>query len=194
MYAEDIPNNTANNTPGLGKMGYIAPLSWFDTIQSPSSTGAMGDSVIITTAHTFLDLPIPSPAPSPMPSPVPKYGFIEFYTTSGSGKASIKQIGSPDNFGIENTYEAHIPGAAAAWFEIMAENGEYVLLLPQADCANPTFLQYGTKCDPCYSDGIEWNSGAKGATDKRGFTLKLKAYGTKPLLYTAVPKRVDSWT
>lgn len=195
MYPFDIPKDTASNDPGLGKMAYLAPLSWFDTISSPPATGTTpGETVIITVAHTFLDLPTPSPAPSPMPSPIPKYGFIECYTTTGSGKASIKQVGSPDNYSIENTFEAMVPGASAVWFEIMAQNEEYILLLPQADCTSATYLQFGTKCDPCLSDGIEWNSGSKGNTDKRGFTLKFKAYGTRPLLYTSTVPRVGSWT
>lgn len=194
MYPEDLKHQTGNNSPGVGARFYLAALPWFDTMASPVSAGVMGDSVIITTPHTFLELPTPSPAPSPMPSPIPKYGFIEVYTTSGSGKASIKQVGSPDNYGIESTFEAHVPGSMAAWFEIMSQNNEYVLLLQEPDCAAQTYKQYGTKCDPCYADGIEWASGAKGSTDKRGFTVKFKAYGAIPLLYTAAVPRVGSWT
>lgn len=193
LYPEDILKPTGNNTPGVSPDVYIAALSWFDTISSPVTAGVMGDSTLITTPHTFLTLPTPSPAPSPMPSPLPKYGFIKVGTTNGSGKMNIKQIGSPDNYGIENTFEAHIPGAMAAMLEFMAQNNEYIVLIGQSDCSDPTYHQMGTKCDPCLSDGIEWASGTKGGTDKRGFTLKFKAYGSTPLVYTATVPLIGSW-
>ena len=129
-----------------------------------------------------------------MPSPLPQYGFIQAYSTSGTGKAGVKTVGSPDNWGIEKNFEAHVPGISAVWFELMAMPDEYVLLVQLGDCDSPTYLQYGTKCNPCLADGHEWASGTLGGTDKRGFTIKFKSYGSTPLLYTATVPRVGSWT
>lgn len=193
LYPEDILKPKGNNAPGVRPVAYLAALEWFDTIASPTSAGVMGDSTLITSAHTFLPLPTPSPAPSPMPSPLPTYGFIQVETTIATGVLNINQVGSPDNWGIEHTFEAKIPGAAAAMFEFMAQNGEFILLVGMPDCTSTTYHQVGTKCDPCFSDGIEWTSGTKGSTDPRGFTLKLKAYGTTPLLYSGAVNGPGTW-
>ncbi len=194
MFPVDIPREAGNNAPGIGAKFFLAPVEWFDTFASPAAATGPGDSVLITTPHTFKDLPTPSPAPSPMPSPIPTYGFVQAYSTNSSGKADVKQVGSPDNYGIEKSLECHVPGIGAIWFEMMAMPSEYIILVQLGNCDSPTYLQYGTKCDPCLADGHEWSSGTKGGTDKRGFTLKFKAFMTTPLLYTATVPRVGSWT
>lgn len=170
MFRNHITKPAGTNAPGVGNVIKVAPLAWIDTLAVPSGSNP-GDSVLITGNHTFL-------------TATPTYGFVNLYTTPRSGKANDKQVGDIDSYGIDSTFEARSPGINYALAEFMAEQDEFIVLVPDINCITPRYKQYGTLCSPCLKRDWEWMSGTAGGSDYKGFTIKFDAYNDRPLWYT----------
>lgn len=175
MYYTHVTRQSTNNPPGVRKTLLIAPLSWFNVIQSPSNAGStIGDTIVTSSAHTFV-------------TGTPTKGFVQIYTTDGTGSASVKQVGERDSKGVTGTFEGWHPGLNIQLMEMMAQDDEFMILIGDPDCGVDTYLQYGDRCNPCYMKDWEYTTGQKGGNGKRGIKMMFDWYGPKPAIHQATP-------
>lgn len=173
MYQQHIPKASGTNAPGVSSTLLVAPIAWFNVIQSPTNAGlAPGDSILINTAHTFT-------------AGSPAKGFIQMYTTPRTANAMLEQVGDYDSQGVNGTWEGWSPGVNITLLEMMSREEDFMILIGDPDCDVQRYLQFGTRCQPCKMKGWKWETGRSGGEGKRGMTMKFDWYNSKPLVYTA---------
>lgn len=172
MYYTHVTKPSGTNAPGVSKELYVAPISWFATIQSPSNAGTViGDTITTSTAHTFTVVS-------------PLKGFVRFYTTHKTAKANLKMVGELDSQGVQGMYEAWSPGVNIQLLEMMSQADEFMIMIPDGDCSVTRYIQMGDRCNPAYMKDWEWDSGQAGGQGKRGMKIMFDAYNVKPLIHT----------
>lgn len=163
-----------NTNPSFGTGGYknellFCPLADFTALQAPApgQTPAIGDTVKITTAHTF-------------GTGKGFYGWAaKVHSPTGKGKT----VGDDGAKEMEYEYEISFIGDGAAMQEQVQRmlNDDVIVLLKDAECGANTYIQLGNDCILPTFDG-EFD----GKTTKEGKKeWKLKVTCKARYFYTA---------
>lgn len=147
------------NRPGLMKNVFVAPVTWFTTIQKPTDSGAMdGSSVVITTDHAF---------------DVGK-GFIKMYTTLDSAQTIAETIGERDGRGHRVELTAFRPGMRAIDIEFgeKALSDEFIILV---ETLEGNFYQLGSERLACECTAANGDTGTV-SSGRKGYTFTFETF------------------
>lgn len=161
-YVDYAGLGAAGNKTGINKTFWFAPKSWFDSIKESTTNTNPGDTVTITTAHTFDT----------------GKGWVECNFTDDTAEILAETIGdNVDSQSLAPVLNGFLGGLTPENTEIVQAliQGEEVLILVQ-DCnlSSGTYIQLGCKCSGMYVK-------AKLSTGKRsggvkGWELEFKGY------------------
>jgi hypothetical protein len=151
-----------NEAPGIGEIAYVAPLSWFDTLQSPTGN-------VISGTHTFVDV---------------LKGFIPVLLGPEKNSYGAKSFGEKGFSNLDHEAKLFLPGSYATLHEWISNflNKPCIVLLPDANCGSGVFYQLGNSCARAYM-GAEFATGTT-KDGAKGYTNTVNWPNQKVILYT----------
>lgn len=141
-----------NVHPGYDDAIYVAPRSAFLVLQEPVLPGAApGDTVRITTAHTF----------------GPTEGFIKIILQPDSAQANATLVGPKGAKRLKHAPQFSIQGDSAKLLEMIINlvNEDLILIYKDANCPGGQLIQYGCSCKPVQISEGEFTSSNTGEDD-----------------------------
>jgi len=139
--------------PGYLNEIWVAPKSDFTLLQEPvlSGTPAAGESVTISTAHTF---------------PVGK-GFIKLACAPDSVEANGTMVGPKGAKRVKWQPKFTVQGDSPALLEQMKAllNEDLIVIFKDATCPGGPLIQFGCDCTPVNASEGEFTSSNTGADD-----------------------------
>ncbi len=160
------PAGQDDNMGGTTQRIFFAPISYFDTIQTPAAGPVTFDAKSkIVTAHTFL---------------VGK-GFSKIYCTANKGKIDAKSQGETDGKSLKMEGEFFFPGSLAMAHGLAStiKNENLIILTELPDSADNGYIQTGSEMFPAKIDPEFTSSTNEGGV--RGYTFKY--YANTPTVY-----------
>lgn len=167
MIYDDIQAVPGRHTPGIGRFFYFCPLDDFDTIAKPTASAAQGDTVKITTDHTFTGT----------------NGFHRFYYEPRESTAKGDPTGQNASKGLLPMIEGFKPGINEATAEILAEHNEFIVLVQDVDCSATTYYQFGTECIGAHIRG-GFDFGTATQDSRKGHPFTVEAYQSALFFYS----------
>jgi hypothetical protein len=148
----DVPDGSAENMGGTTQRVYLAPISTFLSIKTPSGSSVLGDLVKITTTHTFKST----------------FCWLKAYCTQDKGEVTFEPQGDTDGKSFKATGKFFYPGnkADTDGFVKQAKNDNWIVLFEKPDSATNGYVQIGSemfpaKITPKFSTGTN-SSGTQG--------------------------------
>lgn len=160
------PAGQTDNMGGTTQRIYFAPISYFDTIQTPIAVPTtFGEKSKIVTAHTFL---------------VGK-GFSTVYCTANKGKVDAKSQGETDGKSLKMEGEFFFPGSLAEAHGLASaiKNDNMIILTEMPDSDVNGYIQTGSEMFPAKIDPEFTSATNEGGV--RGYTFKY--YANTPTVY-----------
>lgn len=131
---ENLKKGSQSSDPGIGKIIYGAPVSWFAAagIKKPTAAAVPGDEYKIVDDHVF---------------EVGK-GFITLYSTLDTGEFTAEMVGDRDSGTFNPKLMYQNPGINAEKIEFAnkSKDDDWIFLVPLVD---GTIIQFGTELLPC---------------------------------------------
>lgn len=160
------PKNTRS---GVAEQLLLAPVSWFDVngIKAPVAPFTnQGDSITITTAHTFLT----------------GKAFVKMQLAPQKNKLDLTTVGDLGLSRQNGSIDIFVPGSYAEVHEQMQAflNQPLIALIKDAECAADLWYQFGNDCTYAwltfdFSTGTT-KDGVKGFSGKVTFDGSLQIY------------------
>lgn len=147
-------NKVRDNAPGIRKTIWIAEIDWFvdgTGLATPGATTNPGDSLRITTNHTFKE----------------GFGFIPFHSTLGTGQLTGEMVGDKESRTNKPTLVGKHPGLTAEIVEFFQtrKSGDYIVLVQTLAGEVIQLGEMGLECEIMYSfDSGTVESGYQGVT------------------------------
>jgi hypothetical protein len=156
--------DVTNRYPGYTNTIWIAPKSAFTLLQEPAGPfAALGDEVIVKTAHTF-------PAGE---------GFIKVYCAPHSVEGNGTAVGALGAKRFKWQLKIFIPGDSPllqATVQLLL-NDDVIAISKDANCPGGQLLQYGCSCTPGQSSaGAFQGSNSGDESGRKGYELTLDSY------------------
>lgn len=156
------------NPSGIGEIAYLIPVSWFETIQTPTNPATTSAGIVTITGDHVLKT---GKTPIEVQALYEKSGASS--TLEGEVLSKIFKTG----------VELFIPNATAQNLGTATaiKNYRFIVLIRRPD-QESGFIQVGSKSIAAYVEGIDANLGT-GPTGEVGIKITVGAYGKAPYLF-----------
>lgn len=123
---------------------YLAPVSWFDDISEPPTSGSAGATATVTTDHDFAT----------------GYGWLQFTLIANKeGNLKVEADGEYPNQKTKTSFDGQLMGLSAEQLEFMkqSKNTRFIGLIKDGNCGDHTVYQVGCECKPLFLK-CSWSS------------------------------------
>lgn len=163
--------NPKNVASGIGQVLFLAPVSYFTTLQKPEPPFLYpGASVTIFDDHIFL----------------PNKNFLQFVLAPDKNDFTAKTYGDLGSQQLDQTIKCILPGSYAEQHELVKNllNEPIIALVKDANCPANLYYQLGNSCNPAYFSA-DFTTGTT-KDGMKGYSCTVNALATPINLYAGI--------